>query len=373
MSSTDRLMCCNEIAVACDAMSSKRRPSGAVIASIVVMVVVLLVAYWLLREPTPPSAMLGPSPTALPADGADGGGVALAVQSDDPGLAQIGARWYFNWDVRPHEDVELEFVPLVCGYPGDGQVSEQHLHDIEAAIRSDPESYPDGTMFLIGNEIGYTHQNDGRSPGEYAEDFHRCHTLLTSINPSFDVAVGPAILTPDEGITNAIVDAVDGLDYLRQVIETYQAQRGEPIPAAHFAATNHVMHADEIDVFESRIVDMRRLLAEHGLHDRGVILTEIGVPTRGSTAEQIEGFMQDAIRFAATATDDDIGHPDDGRLVQRWAWFMAQPISIRDKLETTGTGAFFLRFAQTSLFDGHGDLTHLGKVYRDMTTEQARS
>lgn len=292
----------------------------------------------------------------------------LAVQSDDPGLVQVGAQWYFNWDFRPHEDVDLEFVPLVCGYPGNRQVSESHLREVEEAVRSDPASYPDGTIFLIGNEIGYEHQDDGRTPREYAEDFHRCHTLVTSINPSFQVAVGPAILTPDDGITGAIVDADDGLDYLDQAIEAYEEQQGEPIPADFFAATNHVMQAGEIEVFEARIVDMRRLLDDHGLRDRGVILTEIGVPTRGSTAQQIEAFMRDAIRYVATASDDDIGPPGDGRLVQRWAWFMAEPLSVWDKLESTGMGAFFLRFAQTSLYDSDGDLTHLGELYRGLMT-----
>lgn len=329
---------------------------------------VILTGYLLLREPSPPPAMLGPDPTPLPATAAAHGGAGLAVQSDDPGLGEIGARWYFNWHFRPHEGVDLEFVPLVCGYPGDRQVSQSHLREVEEAIRTDPASYPDGTIFLIGNEIGYEHQADPRSPSEYAEDFHRCHTLLKSLNPAFQVSVGPAILTLDETITDAIVDAADGLDYLRQVIEAYEEQQGEPIPADYFAATNHVMQAGEIDVFEARIVAMRQLLDDHGLRDRGVILTEIGVPTRGSSAEEIEAFMREALRFVATTTDDDLGHPEDGRLVQRWGWFLAQPISVREKLESTGMGAFYLRFAQTSLFDRHGDLTHLGETYRAMMT-----
>ncbi|NEE00831.1 hypothetical protein G1H10_11695 [Phytoactinopolyspora halotolerans] len=288
------------------------------------------------------------------------------MQSDDPGLRDIGARWYFNWDFRPHEDVDLEFVPLVCGYPGDGQVSDEHLAEVEEAIRGDPAAYPDGTIFLIGNEIGYEHQNDERSPSQYAEDFHRCRTLLMSLNPTFRVSVGPAILTPDEGITDAIVDAEDGLDYLRQVIGAYEEQHGTPIPADYFAATNHVMHAEEFDVFAERIVEMRRLLDAHDLRDKDVILTEIGVPTRGSASEEIEAFMNEALRFVATATDSRFGHPDDDRLVQRWAWFIAQPLSPWDKLRSTGFGAFFLRFAQTSLFDRDGELTHLGRVYRMM-------
>lgn len=333
--------------------SLQRRRRGFIVAGVVV-VGALLTAYGFLRESSPPSTLLGSSPQALPSDAPGRGGVGLAVQSEDPGIAQVGARWYFNWHYRPHENVDLEFVPLVCGYPGDQQVTQSHLGEVEEAIRSDPATYPDNTIFLIGNEIGYTHQQDDRSPQEYAEDFHRCHTLLTSINPSFRVSVGPAILTPDEGITDAIVDADDGLDYLRQVIEAYEEQQGEPIPAEYFAATNHVMQAGDIGVFKERIVEMRQLLEGHGLRDRRVFLTEIGVPTRGSTAEEIEAFMQEALQFVATATDDDLGHPDDGLLVQRWAWFIAEPLSVWDKLTSTGMGAFFLRLAQTSLFD-HGD------------------
>lgn len=99
--------------------------------------------------------------------------------------------------------------------------------------------------------------------------------------------------------------------------------------------------------------------------------SEFGVPVRGSTAEQIESFMTKSIRFAATATDSEIGHPFDGKLIQRWAWFSAQPLSPLDKLRSSGTGTFFLRLAQTSLYDQDGNLTHLGEVYRKRLTEGA--
>lgn len=76
------------------------------------------------------------------------------------------------------------------------------------------------------------------------------------------------------------MEADDGLDYLSQVIVEYRRLYDEPIPADYFAATNHVMLATpaELDVFEQRIIDMRELLADSGLRDRKVILTEYGIP-----------------------------------------------------------------------------------------------
>jgi hypothetical protein len=311
---------------------------------------------------------LGALPEALARSDAAGAGVSLAVGADDPGITGIGATWYFNWHFVPHEDVGLPYLPLVCGYPGNGQVAQAHLDEVEATIRADPASYPDGTLFLIGNEIGYTHQKDGRTARAYAEDFQRCSALLRSINPTFQVSVGPAILSTDPGITGAIVDAEDGLDYLGQVIDAYEELYGETIPADAFAATNHALRADEasLDEFEQRLVDLRRLLADRGLRDRSVILTEYGIPTRGSTPEQIEWFLQASTGFVATAVDPDIGHPYDGKLVQRYGWFTARPLSLVDKLGSLGFGAFFLQLTQTSLFNDDGSETHLGRVYRAM-------
>jgi hypothetical protein len=58
----------------------------------------------------------------------------------------------------------------------------------------------------------------------------------------------------------------------------YEAQHGEPI-AADDRATNHVMQADEIEVYRVRIVEPRQLLHDHGLPDRGATFISTGLIT----------------------------------------------------------------------------------------------
>src|SRR5438552_1415719 len=125
------------------------------------------------REPAPPAFLPGFEPNPLPADQAARAGVGLAVPASVPSIARAGARWYFNWSVHPHRGVRLEFVPLVCGYPGAG-VSDKQLQSVRETIQSNPADYPNRTLFLVGNEIGYKPQQDRRPPAAYARDFRRC-------------------------------------------------------------------------------------------------------------------------------------------------------------------------------------------------------
>ena len=326
-------------------------------------------AYTRVAEPEPPSSLHGFQPMPLTAAQAERGGVGLPVQVADPGIARVGARWYFNWSARPHRGVHLDFVPLVCGYPGNRPVRAGQLKRVKATVLAHREDYPDGTLFLVGNEIGYKAQHDGRTPAQYVRDFHRCYALVKSLNPTFQVSVGPAILSQDRRITRDQVGARDGLDYLAKAIAAYRAEYGQPIPAEYFAATGHVIRADDANfhAWQARLLDLRRILADAGLRDRRVMLTEFGVPLRGSTYADIATFMDRAVRFAATATDDTVGcTADDGLLVQRWAWFAARPLPLTKKLQATGFGAFVLQLSQTSLYDNRGRLTYLGRGYAEL-------
>ena len=115
---------------------------------------------------------------------------------------------------------------------------------------------------------------------------------VKSLNPTFQVSVGPAILSQDRRITRDQVGARDGLDYLAKAIAAYRAEYGQPIPADYFAATGHVIRADHANfhAWQARLVDLRRILADAGLRDRRVMLTESGVPLRGSTYADIATF-----------------------------------------------------------------------------------
>ena len=112
---------------------------------------------------------------------------------------------------------------------------------------------------------------------------------------------------------------------------------------------------------------MRHLLHQNDLSDRNVILTEFGVPVRGLTAEEIADVMVETMSFVAEASDNEIGHPDDnGRLVQRWAWFTTRPMTSIDKVRHLGWSSLALQLAPTSLYDIEGNPTYLHKLHTEM-------
>lgn len=339
-----------------------------------IILIITAIGYWRVSEPVMPKQITDIYIPTVNINFENRVGLSLPISVEDPGMKDVGAKWYFNWSHKPHNGVDLEFVPLVWGYPGNGPISTDYWKEVEQAIREYPEYYHDGTLFLIGNEIGYKAQNDGRTPSEYAQDFHTAYSILKSINPSFQISVGPAVLNIEPSITRSIVGADDGLDYLSQVIDRYYEFYGELIPADYFAATNHVLEGSSsvLETFKNRIKDLRQLLYQKGLNNRNLILTEFGVPVRGLSPEEIASVMVDTISFVATASDEDIGHPDDGgKLVQRWAWFTTRPMGTIDKVRYLGWSALVLQLSPTSLFDLDGNPTYLHEIYSTILKDDA--
>jgi hypothetical protein len=165
---------------------------------------------------------------------------------------------------------------------------------------------------------------------------------------------------------------------LRQVIDSYREQYGQDIPADYFAATSHVppssllRHVLDMEKYKQQVRELRTVIAEAGLRDRSVIITELGDPFRGGSPQHVAEFMAGAVTFLANATDAKTGCPSDGdHLVQRWAWFFAHPVTIQEKLLVMGPAAFLANVSQTSLFDQDGRATYLGRVYAQLTAAPA--
>ena len=60
----------------------------------------------------------------------------------------------YNWTYKPDPTLSGQFVPLVCGYPGRHRVTAKALAAARDYIAARTQDYPDGTVWLIGNEIG---------------------------------------------------------------------------------------------------------------------------------------------------------------------------------------------------------------------------
>jgi hypothetical protein len=105
---------------------------------------------------------------------------------------------------------------------------------------------------------------------------------------------------------------------------------------------------------KEQVMMFRRWMAEHGLRDKPLIVTEFSVlmpPDYGFPLERVQSFMFAAFDFFGSATDDRFGYPaDQNRLVQRWAWY-----SVADRIYSTG-----------NLFDpATGQITPLGRAFAE--------
>jgi len=291
-----------------------------------------------------------------------------AISGNKDNLEKFGVSWYFNWTHIPVEGVDLDFMPLIAGYTRGRNVSDEYLANLEKYIKENPDKYPDGTIWMIGNEIGYPPQHDYRTPEQYAEDYHRCYKMLKKINPSFKVAVGATILSQnEEHVLAGYIEGKGGLHYIKRVRDVYEKKYGQQMPLDYYTATAHVLdaHGTDVELFKQQIIRYRKFLASMGQQDKKLIITEFGCTVAGPSDEQIQNFMKQSLEFVANAKDDKIGcTEDDGRLVQRWAWFTLHGISYERKLQLLGNQADFIKLNQTSVIDEKGNISELGKLFQ---------
>jgi hypothetical protein len=245
-------------------------------------------------------------------------------------------------------------------------------------IESHVQGYPDGTIWQVGNEIGYKPQRDARTPQQYAEDYHRCREMLKEVNPTYRLALGAVILAEDERVRKGYVGGRGGVHYLQCVHKAYETNYRSRLPADFYTASAYVFGNRGVDaeLFREQIISFREFLAGLGRADVGLIIHEYGCPFRGPTAEARVAFMRETFEFLANARDDRIGcAADHGRLVQRWAWFTTQSVPALRKLRRLGLAALSTDLGQTSLFTRSGDLTCLGRAYTEqvaaMSNEEA--
>jgi hypothetical protein len=111
-------------------------------------------------------------------------------------------------------------------------------------------------------------------------------------------------------------------------------------------------HADMV-IFRRQIADFRRWMAERGLRDKPLIVTEYGIlmpDSYGFSPDLVGQFMADTFDFFLTGRDAETGYPaDDYRLVQAFCWYSAS-----DTVYPT-----------PNLFDPHTRaITPLGKLFQ---------
>lgn len=275
---------------------------------------------------------------------------------------QLGMGWYLDWsvDLEPVQADGLEFAQMVR-VRGDKYYPERaELIDVIAA---NP-----GALWLIGNEPDVLWQ-DNTTAEQYAARYHELHTLIKTLDPSAQVAIG--------GVSQATPLR---LQYLEEVLAAYEKLVGTPMPVDVWNVHAFVLREerdswgvsippgfevdqgmlweiddhDSMELFQQQIVDFRRWMERHGQRDKPLIVTEYGIlmpPEYGFPPERVTAFMRSTFDYLLNARDDAIGYPaDDNRLVQKLAWF-----SLSDEGYPTGN----LLDPQT------GELTEVGRAFAD--------
>jgi hypothetical protein len=250
-------------------------------------------------------------------------------------VAHLGAGWHISCqrgeDPVPAADMECAQLVGVTG-----GVSQSDL----ASLREIANSHP-GRLWLVGNEPDVIWQLNA-TPEEYARLYHDVYEAVKGADPTSQVAIG--------GISQVTPLR---LRYLDEIVDAYSRIYGEPIPVdvwnIHLAILREergtwgvdippgmpddagilyeIADNGDIEVLKGQVVAFRRWMAERGLREKPLIVTEFSIlmpPEYGFPLERVETFMVAAFDFLMTAAEENIGYPPDGnRLVQRWAWYSA--------------------------------------------------
>jgi hypothetical protein len=277
----------------------------------------------------------------------------------------LGIGWYLNWgvEVSPTRPGGLAFWQMVrvSGSQARGAGYRPDAGTIQAAAAANP-----GSTWLIGNEPDVAWQ-DNTTPERYAELYHELYQLIKSIDPTCQIAIaGISQPTPLR------------LAYLEQVLDAYRDRYGQPMPVDVWNVHGFVLREErdswgvgippgsdatagvlyeiedhgDLEAFQNQIVAFRRWMAEHGQRDRPLVLSEFGIlmpADYGFGPVQVQAYLYATLDYLSTATDEQIGYPQDGhRLVQWWAWY-----SLADTVYPT-----------SSLFDPETKaLTDLGRAF----------
>ena len=245
--------------------------------------------------------------------------------------AALHARWYLDYDFRGASTEEMAYVRVIR--------TGQNLATLAADVGPVVDANP-GDLWILGNEPDRDTQ-DGRTPDAYAEFYHEVYSFLKARDPSAQVAIGGVVQsTPLRR------------RYLDMVLSAYQARYGEPLPVDVFTVHGFVLREDQtwgagippgldafahegmlyeledhrnLEIFKTQMRDFRRWMADNGLRDKPLIVSEYGIlmpADYGFAYEQVRDFMLGSFDFFNTETDAETGYPADAnRLVQWWSWF----------------------------------------------------
>jgi hypothetical protein len=280
-------------------------------------------------------------------------------------VAQLGAGWYVDHAhsscaTRPEGMDRILVIPASSDYFANpawlGPIVDDHP----------------GTLWAIGNEPDCIWQ-DNVLPEVYAHRYHALYTFIKDRDPTSQVAAG--------GIVQATPLRLEWLD---RVLAEYQRAYTDPMPVDVWHIHNAIVNEqrgewgaeippgidaeegavrlpddnDSMALFAQQILTFRQWMSDTGYGGYPLIITEFGILMPnilvGWDEDRVKAFMTNSFEYLSTATDPDLGDPNDGRrLVQRWAWFSLDwPAFDQDTAPQGFNGNLFDPF--TSEITGYG-------------------
>lgn len=327
------------------------------------------------QEPLIPTAVAGPSPTAIPFIRTEEvlltPRFALAPQvTPEPytlrwrvgvGIAEFNPLlfawpanrpgWYLNWAADLNNDAvrKVRAAPLYLEPPAATalgmsfapmiRIKDDEINIPLQTVRELADTHP-GHLWLIGNEPDVRWQ-DNTTPEVYAVGYHDLYTTIKAADPTAQVAIGGVSqVTPLR------------LRYLERILDWYQQTYGTTMPVDVWNIHTFVLREeannwgvdlppgfdepqagqlwevadhDNLHLVENQIRLMRRWMADRGERQKPLIISEYGIlmPTDyGFPPERVAAFMLGSFDLFTTLRDPNLGYSmDEDRLVQRWVWF----------------------------------------------------
>lgn len=277
----------------------------------------------------------------------------------DYDMRQTRAGWYLDYTAVGATNNAAAYVRVL-------RVSDLLASDWRSTVSRHVTESP-GAIWFIGNETD-RYSQDGILADEYARIYHRTYSYIKQLDPT--ATVGNA----------AIIQATPiRLRYLDAFLSAYRAAYGSNPPIDYWNIHNFILREElgdwgasippgfeeyndegmkfelwdhgDIELFKSQIITFRRWMADNGYRHVPLTVSEYGIlmpadyiaeePPGTGTFDYplVRQFMLDSFDFFLTATDPEIGHPEDeNRLVQSWAWFSLNDREYSQETEKGSNG-----------------------------------
>ncbi|HQE91307.1 MAG TPA: hypothetical protein PLH19_00340 [Anaerolineae bacterium] len=276
--------------------------------------------------------------------------------------AYLNAGWYWDWAARGATQLPpLQYVQTVRLSPvKSGNVQIGYTASPTGTVLLTAIAQQLGATWFIGNEPDCNTMDNMRSEW-YARAYHDLYYLIKNADPTAKIAAG-----------NIVQPTPQRFLYLDRVLAEYQTRYGEPLPADLWSIHSYILcetcypvpphvpgepawawgacfvpdwpsqsqsafigtfysvydHWD-IDIFAERIRTFRQWMYDNGYRYHPLVIPEYGVlfyeglVYSGATYDaKSREFMYAGFDWMQSARDPVTGYrPDDGRLVQGWAWF----------------------------------------------------